>query len=149
MYRARDSAPSVSYNDTLAAAALARSSSCVFSHTPNNPYGENLAIGGFTNPAYYVFLWYQEIEQYDFNNPGFSEATGHFTQLVWVDSTEIGCAWFTGCGDANPDYPNYLTCEYSPPGNVAVANSDDPDQLYRTNVLPPTGDMPSAPPGNE
>ena len=31
-------------------------------------------------------------EDYDYSNPGFSETTGHFTQVVWVSTTALGCA---------------------------------------------------------
>lgn len=33
---------------------------------------------------------YSEIKDYNFGNPGFSQGTGHFTQVVWKGSTEIG-----------------------------------------------------------
>jgi len=44
------------------------------------------------------------------------EITGHFTQVVWIASTELGCAWVP-CNTA--DTPgNYLMCEYQTAGNV-------------------------------
>jgi len=113
--RARHGASPVSWSTTLSAAALNRSSSGQFAHTPNNPYGENIAMGGFSNPLYYAYFWYAEVDSYDFDNPGYSNAVGHFTEIVWKDVTEIGCAFV----DDNPitGYPYYLTCEYRPPGN--------------------------------
>jgi hypothetical protein len=36
-------------------------------------------------------MWYNEVKDYNFNNPGFGGSTGHFTQLVWVGTTELGC----------------------------------------------------------
>ena len=34
--------------------------------------------------------WYNEVKQYNYNQPGFSMATGHFTQLVWKSSRRLG-----------------------------------------------------------
>jgi hypothetical protein len=45
-----------------------------------------------------VQMWYDEISLYNFSRPGFSAATGHFTQIVWATSTQLGCAQVVGCG---------------------------------------------------
>ena len=52
----------------------------------------------------------------------FSESTGHFTQLVWKDTTKVGC----GAVHCNSNVNNgasgwYLVCEYTPRGNVIGA----------------------------
>ena len=35
--------------------------------------------------------WYSEIENYDFSTHSSNGMTGHFTQLVWKETKEIGC----------------------------------------------------------
>ncbi|XP_035855724.1 Golgi-associated plant pathogenesis-related protein 1-like [Sander lucioperca] len=37
-----------------------------------------------------VDSWYSEIKDYNWSSPGFSSETGHFTQVVWKDSKELG-----------------------------------------------------------
>lgn len=76
------------------------------------PYGENLAIGYGIEGA--VEAWYDEIKYYDYNNPGFSGSTGHFTQVVWKSSTEVGCG-IKNCGST---WGDYVICSYKPAGNV-------------------------------
>ncbi|KAK6516062.1 hypothetical protein TWF506_005975 [Arthrobotrys conoides] len=126
-WRAHHSAPALKWNTTLAIAALKSARKCVFAHTKNNKFGENIAAGTYTNPAYYASLWYNEVSKYNFNKPGFSSETGHFTAVVWKNTKQIGCAYVKNCAGG---LPNMLFCEYSPPGNVLpVAN-------FRTNVLP-------------
>jgi len=39
-------------------------------------------------------------------------AIGHYTQMIWRDTREIGCAMATGHGD------DILVCRYSPAGNI-------------------------------
>ena len=37
-----------------------------------------------------IMSWYDEINKYDFNNPGFISGTGLFTQIIWKDTIEVG-----------------------------------------------------------
>lgn len=123
-YRARHGAPAMTYSDTLAATALANvnanAADGTFLHTVDmgisDPYGENIAEQyGANNPEYLVYLWYNEISLYNYSNPVYNESYGHFTQVVWDASTELGCA-YVQTTDANSDY--LLACEYNSPGNV-------------------------------
>ena len=46
-----------------------------------------------------VDSWYSEIRNYDFNRPGFSPATGHFTQVgVWCACVKIMSFFAGGLG---------------------------------------------------
>jgi uncharacterized protein YkwD len=67
-----------------------------------------------------VKSWYDEVSKYDYNNPGFSSATGHFTQVVWKSSTQLGCGAAKGVKTLNGTKYNafYVVCHYSPAGNV-------------------------------
>lgn len=77
------------------------------------PYGENLAVG-YDSATKALDAWYDEIDEYDFSNPGFGESTGHFTQVVWKDSSKLGCA-YKDCGGSTG---RYIICSYQNPGNV-------------------------------
>ncbi|GFZ50015.1 hypothetical protein JCM24511_07768 [Saitozyma sp. JCM 24511] len=133
--RAQYGASAVTWNDTLAAYAQADASTCVYGHT-GGPYGENIAaIGGSGADLTGDFnMWANEAAQYNWNSPGYSDATGHFTQIVWKATTQIGCGWQT-CG---PDtiFANftadslYLVCEYMARGNIVDANN----QAFIDNV---------------
>ena len=84
--------PALSWSDTLASYAqdYADNYDCSGTLTHSGgPYGENLALG-YDGPAA-VDAWYNEISNYDFSNPGFSSNTGHFTQVVWKSTTQVGC----------------------------------------------------------
>ena len=61
-----------------------------------------------TATAYATDMWYNEVDEYDFSDPGFKSGTGHFTQVVWNDTKKVG---FGTAG-------NFVVGRYSPPGNV-------------------------------
>ena len=45
-----------------------------------------------------VNAWYSEISMYDFKNPGWNSNVGHFTQVIWNDSTRLGMGFAIGSG---------------------------------------------------
>lgn len=95
------------------------------------PYGENLAAGYVGGEAP-VDAWYDEISMYNYSNPGFSEETGHFTQLIWNSSVELGCAIVT-CDNA---WRQYTICEYSPMGNIVGTTAARTRELFSEHVWP-------------
>jgi hypothetical protein len=48
-----------------------------------------LCCRGYPSFKSAVDAWYNEVQSYNFNSPGWSGATGHFTQLVWKDTTKV------------------------------------------------------------
>jgi Cysteine-rich secretory protein family len=136
--RSSHCAPPFAWSNTLAAAAQHWANVCTrdptnptgFAHSPANTrpnQGENLAwgTGNFTAESA-VELWYKEINHYNFSSPGFSPATGHFTQMVWKNSTQLGCAMAHCSGET------FWVCRYSPQGNIT-----NPGQ-FKQNVMPAT-----------
>jgi hypothetical protein len=59
-----------------------------------------------------------QVKEYDFSNPGWNPSTGHFTALVWRDTTRLGCAVNTQCS-----WPTYV-CQYGPPGARTAGDTD-------------------------
>lgn len=58
-------------------------------------------------------MWYNEVSSYNYNSPGFSMATGHFTQVVWNASTKLGMGLSVGAKGT------YCVGQYQPAGNYA------------------------------
>lgn len=110
-YRAKHCVPKLAWSEQVAASAQQWADRCVFEHQKGSGYGENLAWGSSPNSA--VARWYNEISKYNYSNPGFSMKTGHFTQVVWRGSKEVGGGMAICKGQ------NFLVCRYSPPGNVS------------------------------
>jgi|GEM_PF-812862 len=114
------------WSDEAAAVAQAWADNCEWGHNPNRgPYGENIAVfsgaNGGSGPAT-VELWASEIDFYDYdtNSCEAGEQCGHYTQIVWRDTTAVGCA-ATTCetlvGLENFGTSRFYVCNYSPPGN--------------------------------
>jgi uncharacterized protein YkwD len=127
-YRKQHNASDLIWNTTSATFANKYVSGCNFKHS-GGPTGENL-VASLTNATYSVDLWGQERKSYNFKSGGFSEETGHFTQLVWKDTTSIGCAVRNCKGKL--DF--YVVCEYYPQGNVGISSGGDANALYKVNV---------------
>ncbi|KAH7391735.1 CAP domain-containing protein [Pyrenochaeta sp. MPI-SDFR-AT-0127] len=119
-YRKQHNATRLVWNDTLADYAGEWSGECKFGHS-GGPYGENLAAG-YENASASVIAWGEEREEYNFRGGDFSPGTGHFTQLVWKTTSQVGCSrkeCNAGEPDGEGDAPGwYVVCEYSPAGNV-------------------------------
>lgn len=105
--RATHQAPALEWNDTLASFAsdYLDGNNCVFEHS-GGPYGENLAIG-YPTVLGAMEAWYNENKDYDYAAAQFSAGTGHFTQMVWKATGQLGCATRDCSGST------YLVCEYS------------------------------------
>ena len=58
-------------------------------------------------------MWYEEHDKYSYGNPGFSKTTGHFTQIVWQSSKEMGAGKAVSSTGAQ-----FVVARYQPPGNV-------------------------------
>ncbi len=87
---------------------------CPLQHS-SGPYGENLFKGSSTyQPEYVVGAWADEISCFSYQQfPGCCSCTcGHYTQIVWRDTTEVGCGMATCPGGGQ-----VWSCSYDPPGN--------------------------------
>ncbi|KAL8982428.1 MAG: hypothetical protein Q9205_003058 [Flavoplaca limonia] len=118
-YRTAHNASSLIWNSTLATSARRHAQPCDFKHSKDIPFGENLAAG-YPNTTAAVEFWGNEQEYYDFGDAEFDDETGHFTQMVWKTTTDVGCG-ATWCDGENGTPGWYLVCQYFPAGNVKGA----------------------------
>jgi len=94
---------------------------CALRHRPRSgkwkqEYGENLFTGtsGYYGVADAVKSWESEKTYYHgqtLNSSNFHDS-GHFTQIIWKNTKQIGCAKVECKGDL------IVVCNYNPPGNV-------------------------------
>uniref|UniRef100_A0A8C6TDY5 SCP domain-containing protein n=1 Tax=Neogobius melanostomus TaxID=47308 RepID=A0A8C6TDY5_9GOBI len=131
-YRAHHSAPNMSYNSELCDAAQKWANNLLGKKTlmhSDTKDGENIfyssssaAVTPTGKEA--VENWYSEIKNYNFKSPGFRSGTGHFTQVVWKESTELGVGMAT---DGNTVI---VVGQYRPAGNMNMPG------YFEKNVLP-------------
>jgi len=68
--------------------------------------------------------WYNEVGVFDSSNINpfaFSQATGHYTQLVWAETDKLGCANVYFNDTSHPSLPIYkylVVCNYAIGGNI-------------------------------
>jgi hypothetical protein len=121
------------WSELLASDAQAWADRCDFSHDPdldNLHEGQNLyavasSMGFPPDPTLDAEpAWAAEAADYDYstNTCAPSAQCGHYTQIVWRDSTLVGCGIkeCTMNSPGGPGFPNWIivVCNYSPPGNV-------------------------------
>jgi hypothetical protein len=84
-----------------------------FVHRPDSKYGENLfdVTGASATPRQVVEGWAAEARNYDYQSNQCSGVCGHYTQIVWGATKEVGCAVARGGGR------EVWVCEYDPPRN--------------------------------
>ncbi|XP_058751594.1 pathogenesis-related protein 1-like, partial [Vicia villosa] len=111
--------PNIVWNENVVAFAQAYANQhkdCQLIHSGGGGlYGENLATstGGKFNGTRAVNLWVKEKPYYDYNsNSCVGGRCGHYTQVIWRNSTNLGCAKVR-CENGG----TFVTCNYYPPGN--------------------------------
>lgn len=136
--RAQVAVGPLSWNPRLEAEAqayareLAETSS--FDHAQQNgddPQGENLWMGTRRGYSYteMVSHWLDERKNFrhapapHFSTTGEWSDVGHYAQIVWQDTREVGCAVASNASD------DYLVCRYYPAGNVQGEVPYRPAQL--------------------
>ena len=118
-WRAEVGVGPLEWSDELSRSALdwakkLRDDNCGFYHSDVN-YGENIWKGtsGFFSVEDVVNAWGSEKADYNYKTnkckPG--KACGHYTQIVWKNTTKVGCAKIECNGTTT------WVCQYDPPGN--------------------------------
>lgn len=106
--------PDLTWSDTLASSAFAYAQKCVWAHSDTG-YGENLMMGtaGGYSVTDAVNGWVGERRNYNGQpiGQGNFSAYGHYTQVVWKSTTEVGCGYARCGGNV------IMVCQYNPPGN--------------------------------
>lgn len=124
-YRAEVGVAPLQWSDSLAASAQQWADHLAatgrFEHSGS---GENLAkgsAGGFS-VTQLVDMWGNEKQHFtpgtfpNVSNTGNWADVGHYTQVVWRSTTEVGCGLASGNGS------DVLVCHYNPAGNFTGQN---------------------------
>ena len=124
--RKKHSAPPMTWDPELAAAckkwAEHLATTGMFAHSRGKGYGENIAMtwssdtsGAGLTPEKAIDMWYSEIKDMNWNSVESGPhrgVVGHFTQVVWRGSTNLGMAV------ANKGNSYYAVAQYKEQGNM-------------------------------
>ncbi|KAG7240061.1 hypothetical protein INR49_028064 [Caranx melampygus] len=137
-YRAKHNTPPLKLNSELTATAQAWANHLLATGTlahSNTNDGENVFTMYSSSSIKLtgkeaVDSWYNEIKDYNWGQPGFSGRTGHFTQVVWKDSTQLGV------GMATDGKKAFVVGQYRPAGNMNMAGYFERNVLKLGKMLP-------------
>ena len=124
--------PNLRWSNSLASKAqswvneLENSHSCKMKHSRMSGLGENLYWASpiryssgnnqiqSIEPKAVVWTWADEKPYYNYssNSCAYGKVCGHYTQLIWANTTEVGCAKVI-CANKSQIW----SCNYNPPGN--------------------------------
>jgi hypothetical protein len=118
--------PPLTWSSCVAATAQEWANQCMFSHNLEGTNdGQNIyAVAGTTStPAQVVASWVAEASNYTYatNTCAAQKVCGHYTQVVWRNTMQVGCA-VQNCtmnspfGAQFPDWQIWV-CNYAPAGN--------------------------------
>lgn len=118
--------PLLKWSANLAQAAQAWANRCQWQHSGTSGLGENLYAAAPPAAVQTAAAqgWASEAPWYDYARnrcePG--KVCGHYTQMVWRDTRQMGCG-IRDCSTGSPfqGFANWtlVVCNYTPPGNWA------------------------------
>lgn len=112
------------WDQSIAENAQRHANKCIWEHSDawDRDYaGENIAAG-YGTMARAVDAWASEERNYDYETNTSNGVTGHYTQLVWHDSTRLGCGVAQCSPLKRPDGStmwngDFIVCQYKAAGN--------------------------------
>uniref|UniRef100_A0A3B4W967 Serotriflin-like n=1 Tax=Seriola lalandi dorsalis TaxID=1841481 RepID=A0A3B4W967_SERLL len=112
----------MSWNGEAAASAQRWANTCSMRHSSassraiSSGCGENLYMSSYKNTwSNAIQSWYDEVKDWRYGVGALNGGViGHYTQLVWYRSNQIGCA-MAYC--PNSAYKYFYVCHYCPPSN--------------------------------
>lgn len=119
----------MTWNATAASTAQSWANGCAYGHGGLNGYGQNIYAAASSGPGVTktlsdaALLWASEEPYYNYsaNTCAAGKVCGHYTQMVWSSTTQLGCG-LKFCTTGSPwgaSFPNwtFVVCDYNPEGN--------------------------------